>query len=127
LERKRDDYWAEVKERRDTTGEVSEGESWCTGSTSDHENENEEVVHVEDVAEETPTSADKPESTPTEAAETAESVEDEKPSTFAEAVKTTSDNTSEPKVDEPKESQVDEKKEPEVQGKENKEEGYELL
>jgi len=113
LERKRDDYWAEVKERRDTTGEVSEGESWCTGSTSDHENENEEVVHVEDVAEETPASADEPR--PTEASETIE----EKPSTFAEAVKTSSDDTSEPKVDEKKES--------EVQGKENKEEGYELL
>ena len=126
LERKRDDYWAEVKERRDTTGEVSEGESWCTGSTSehDHENENEEVVHVEDVAEEAPASADKPEPTPAEAAESVETVEAEKPSTFAEAVKTTSD---EPKVDEKKESQVDEKKEPEVQVQENKEEGYELL
>jgi len=53
-----------------------------------------------------------------------ETVEAEKPSTFAEAVKTTSD---EPKVDEKKESQVDEKKEPEVQVQENKEEGYELL
>jgi len=125
LERKRDDYWSEVKERRDTTGEVSEGESWCTGSTSDRENENEEVVHVEDVAEETPVNADQPEPTAPEAVESPETVE-EKPSTFAEAVKTTSDNTSEAKADEPK---VEEKQESEVpkEKKDDKEEGYELL
>lgn len=122
LERKRDEYWAEVKERRDTTGEVSENESWCTGSTSehDHDHDNEEVVHVEDVAEQsTPTDKVVPESEPN-SHDTVESTEEDKP-TFAEAVRAASEDT----VSEPK---VDEKKEPAVQNeKENKEEGYELL
>jgi hypothetical protein len=116
MERKRDEYWAEVKERRETTGEISENESWTTGSSFDHE----EVVHVEDVAEETTVESNKPlaETTTAEAG-----VGKSEPATFAEAVKTTPDDTS-------SETKVDEKKESEVQDKEkkdDKEEGYELL
>jgi len=123
LERKRDEYWAEVKERRDVTGEVSENESWTTGSTVDHD----EVVHVEDVAEQNQSSAKsavpEPELTPAHT-----ETEIEKPSTFAEAVKTTSDDISsapaELQVEDAKhqETEVQEKKQ-----KDDKEEGYELL
>lgn len=118
LEKKRDEYWNEVKERREQTGEVSENESWSTGSTSDHE----EVVHVEDVSAAEPAAAEPtPEST--SAATTTESeskVDEDKPSTFAEAVKAPESAPAELKVD----SQTEGSKQ---EDKSDKEEGYELL
>jgi hypothetical protein len=125
LEKKRDEYWNEVKERRELSGEVSENESWSTGSTSEHEHE--EVVHVEDVAVEVPSTADvvvdasKPESTSVESAtESRDQVED-KPSTFAEAVKVTPEDSAPAEVD------VDGSEESKQENKSEKEEGYELL
>jgi hypothetical protein len=121
LEKKRDEYWEEVRERREVTGEVSEGESWATSSSADqheHEQENEnennqqETVHVEDVA--VPNPVDE---------EMKESTETEKPS-FAEAVKSTEPSAAESNAEESKQDKEASEKE---EKKSDKEEGYELL
>ena len=120
LEKKRDEYWNEVKERREQTGEISENESWSTGSTSDHE----EVVHVEDVSADGPAAAEPtPESTSAGTTTESESkVDEDKPSTFAEAVKAPESAQAEPELK--VESQTEESKQ---EHKSDKEEGYELL
>jgi hypothetical protein len=125
LEKKRDEYWNEVKERRELSGEISENESWSTGSTSEHEHE--EVVHVEDVAVEVPSTADvdvdasKPESTSVESVSESKDQVEDKPSTFAEAVKVT------PEQSAPADLGVDKPEESKQESKSDKEEGYELL
>jgi hypothetical protein len=117
LERKRDEYWQDVKERREQTGEVSENESWSTGSSVDHD----EVVHVEDVAASAATTSQE-EQVPAEETSKAQSEpEPEHPSSFADAVKSTPTEAEDTKV-------VDENtKQSDKVEKKDKEEGYELL
>lgn len=134
LEKRRDEIWKIVKERREA-GEESghssedEGSSWTTGSTVDRD----EPVHVEDVASTAPTTA-----VPTITEESTEVPQKAQTSTFAEAVKAgpesvthkveigdateSTDNVTDPAAD-PSEPETNEK----VGEKKDKEEGYELL
>jgi len=112
LERKRDEYWLEVKERRDQTGEISENESWSSGSTSDHD----EVAHVEDVAaqsnreqDDKPSFADVAKSAPADAESTPAATES-KDEPQAEDTAVASEEVMKDKAE-----------------KKDKEEGYELL
>jgi hypothetical protein len=112
LERKRDEYWLEVKERRDQTGEVSENESWSSGSTSDHD----EVTHVEDVAaqsnreqDDKPSFADVAKSAPADVEPTTAATES-KDESHHEETTVASEEVKKDKVE-----------------KKDKEEGYELL
>jgi hypothetical protein len=119
LERKRDQIWTGVKDRRERNGDSSDDESagsWTTGSTVDHE---EVPVHVENVA------AEALESTP-QAAEKTDIT------SFADAVKSTTEPTEAvAAVDAPSETPIKSSEvasnEEKVETKKDKEEGYELL
>lgn len=130
LEKKRDEIWRSVKERRENGHESSDDEasSWTTGSTVDHE----ETVHVEDVA--APAAEQDHAVDTTEVAQPAVNESDAAPHSFTEAAKSAPTNTeskqeseAQPEVEAPVDvaSSAEEKKD--EGGKAEKEEGYELL
>ena len=145
LEKKRDELWREVKERRERVGESSDDESagsWTTGSTFDHEEQR--PVHVEDVTAVEPTTI----TTTTNITEapanvqvdqTTEKDEIGKPASFAEAVKSTeSTESTGPEGAETKDEPSTNGQETTTQSnetaeskekieKKDKEEGYELV
>lgn len=125
LEQRRDEYWRQVRDRREAGEESShsddESSSWTTGSSVDHTEET--PVHVEDVAAPT-VEVTEPEPEPEPATESKA-----ERATFADAVKAdTKSEEAEPKAA-PEEAEVDTTPavEQKDEKKSDKEEGYELV
>lgn len=129
LEQKRDEYWRQVRDRREQGDESSpshtddESSSWATGSAVDHTEDH--PVHVEDVAAPTIEPEVAQEKANNDAATLADT--EAHPSTFAEAVKVdakpeetdTATKDSSPEAAPTSTEQKEQKSE--------KEEGYELI